>query len=280
MRKISMRVGTKYEMQRGPTRRPVPVTLISKTVPSGRSNYVRVRIEGGVGKGREREVPSISIHPLPGVEPVPKKSRRRSQAPPGPPAPDGWTPSPGEVVTWAQTLDLRLTVSEVDVDEGAATIEGKVFGIQETYKAPIRELHPLPPAVELVADEDVDQRLEDRLPEKVGRNGAPREPLNIEPVAEDEDIAERLVFAPKLLDFYRRRFASDASARSVESRLRTELRNAELIRKQHTGEYLRLRVKGRFDVVLERRPGPDDFKSCYVTRLTLPSKKRRVRKAA
>jgi hypothetical protein len=125
----------------------------------------------------------------------------------------------------------------------------------------------------MVPDEDAEERLEDRLPERVGQEGASQEPRQIKSAKdEEEDLVERLTFAPNLLNFYRRRFASDVSLEEAERRLRAELKGAKLVRKRHTGEYLRFRVKRRFDVVLDRRPGPEDFKSCYVTKLTLPQR--------
>lgn len=282
MRRKDMCVGGQYEMQRGPTRRPVPVTLMDKRVPSERNNYVLVRIDGGLNKGSKREVPSASIHPLPGTEPArPKKARQQRHRSPIQDVPEGWTPSSGEVVTWTQTLDLRLRVSRVDAKRGIATVAGKVFGMRETYEAPISELRPLAPTLEVVPDEDVEECLGDRLPEKVGQEGISERPPQIDSAKEEEeDLLERLIFAPNLLNFYRRRFASDVSLKEAERRLRVELKEAKLVRKRHTGEYLRFRVKGRFDVVLDHRPGPEDFKSCYVTKLRLPRKKRRTRKAA
>jgi hypothetical protein len=105
MRKNLMRVGQQYIMQRGPTRRPLEVTMLAKDVPSGMGNRVMVRIE----EGKEVEAPSSSISPLPGSEPVKPPPKRRPEPEPVQEAPPGWKPKKDEQVTWEQTLSIPLT---------------------------------------------------------------------------------------------------------------------------------------------------------------------------
>jgi hypothetical protein len=175
-----------------------------------------------------------------------------------------------------------LRVLAVDVERGVAKVGGKeVFGVEEEYDAVIAELCPYKPTREIVDDRDVEARLGDRLPMKLDATGEPlrHKPPRLESAESEESIVERLAFGERCLSFYRRRFAKGATAEQAEDRLRAELRGAEMIRKRHTREYLRLRVPERFDVVLYRRPVQDDFQSCLVTGLQLPVSGRQ-RKAA
>jgi hypothetical protein len=145
MRKNLMRVGQQYIMQRGPTRRPLEVTILAKDVPSGMGNRVMVRIEEGTGKGKEVEAPSSSISPLPGSKSVKPPPKRHPEPEPVQEAPLGWKPKKGEQVTWEQTLAIPLTVIEIDLGTGIAVVEGKVFGGVNRYEVPISQLCPIRP---------------------------------------------------------------------------------------------------------------------------------------
>jgi hypothetical protein len=277
MRADEMRTGQEYEMQRGETRRKRRVTLLAKDTPSGRSRYVLVRIKDGISAGKEKEVPSQSIHQLPGTKSTTgRMTRKRTTTMPRTEAPPGWVPVPGEVVTWTQTLSLPLTVLEVDTERGVALVKGEeIFGMEEQYEALVSELCPYSQKPQLVVfDSDIEERLGDRLPQKLGAKSEPLKPKSsqAEIIERDEDIVERLVFSPQCIAFYRRCFAKGTTEKRAEERLRNELHMAEKIRKAHTREYLRFRIPGRFDVVLNKRPVQGDFTSCYVAGLQLPAK--------
>jgi len=282
MRKSDMEIGKQYIMQRGPTRKPRKVTLLDKSAPSGGSHWVLVRIEEGVGAKREIEAPSASIQPLPGEE-LPKRSKKRRGAPKRPlQAPSGWVPAPGEAVAWTQTLGTRSTVLTVDPARGIARIKGKVMGMLEEFDAPIAELSPYFRELSSVPEEELEDRLDGSLPEKLRAQGSEVGSMP-EPVEEaGEDLVDRLTFSPSCIDFYRRRFARGVSREKAASRLREELRAAKKMRKRHTGEYLRLRVVGRFDAVLKQSPSLGGFQALYVEGLQLPArpKRKKRRKAA
>jgi hypothetical protein len=78
-----------------------------------------------------------------------------------------------------------------------------------------------------------------------------------------EGFVARLIFSPEALERYRRRFVKSASPAEAHRRLYQELyRRGKLFRRPFrapgsTKEYLRIRVKGRFDVVLRQRPEED-----------------------
>lgn len=277
MRKNEMRIGQEYTMQRGPTKRPLRVTLLAKDVPSAMNNRVTVRIEEGVGMGKESEAPSVSLSPLPGDELAQPKPRKRPEPAPVYEAPIGWKPRKGEQVTWTQTQAIPMTVVAVYTGKGLAVIEGKVFGMLECYEAPISQLCPTRPKFTLVnqlptrsraSTSSPAPRIENQEPEKAGL------PL----IVRDEDILDRLTFDPKAIVYYRNRFAKGMGLQGAEAKLRVELGEAEQKRK-HPGQYLTLIVPGKFEVPLKKRPTSDDPESCYVRGITVLNRAKK-RKAA
>jgi hypothetical protein len=127
-----MQIGQQYEMQRGPTYRTRRVTLLDKNAPSGRSHWVLVRIEDGISAEKIKEVPSQSLHHLPGAEP-PQRRKARKPKRPERQVPRGWMPERGEAVAWTQTLGSRCTVLSVDPRRGVARIEGVVMGVTKDW---------------------------------------------------------------------------------------------------------------------------------------------------
>jgi len=129
MRKTQMRAGEQYEMQRGPTTRPRVVTLLGLDVPSGNSHRVLVRIDEGIGKGREIEAPSQSIFSLPkhDVERGPTPTPRHE--PSFAVAPIGWRPMEGKLVEWSRVGGGRFRVLGVDGFRRIARIKGEVLGV-------------------------------------------------------------------------------------------------------------------------------------------------------
>lgn len=250
-----MRIDQQYEMQRGPTRGKRRVTLLAKDAPSGRSNWVLVRLEDGVGKGKVIEAPSASLHSLQRAKHV---LTRESKSPGrgGPPA--GWTPIPGEAVTWTQTLGSRFTVLEADTAKGVAKIEGVLLGVTEQFDALVSELSPFEQHIEVVSDSELEMRLGSRLPKQLPvRSGAQEQKSSAEiERGANFELVSRLVFTPDCIDAYRWRFAPRVGRDEAERRLRHELEyDAERVRST-TKEYVRLQVSGRFEVPLRKRPAP------------------------
>lgn len=267
MRKNEMRIGQQYVMQRGPTRNPHKVTLLAKDVP-GASHRVMVRIEEGISKGKERDVPSASLSPLPGSEPVKPKPKKRPEPEPVQEAPPGWKPKKDEQVTWEQTLTIPMTVLEVREEDGVAVIKGKVFGGVNRYEAPISQLCPLRPKFTPV----------DQLPVQRGKSSSspasstgtpPPNPFASKPLLlEDDELIDRLSFAPGLIAFYRNNFAKRRGLADAEAQLRRELGGAEAKRK-NSRHYLTLTVPGKYEIVLWKRPRSDRPESCYVRGISL-----------
>jgi hypothetical protein len=275
MRKKEMRIGQEYTMQRGPTKRPLRVTLLAKDVPSAMNNRVMVRIEEGVSRGKEREAPSVSLSRL-GGELANPKPMKRPEPTPVREAPIGWKPEVGRQVTWTQTQAIPMTVIAVEAGKGLAVIEGKVFGMRELYEAPISQLCPTKPKLTLI----------DQLPTRPQAPTSPPAPRIETPDPEkaglplivgDEGLLDRLTFDPKVIVYYRNRFAKSMSLQKAEAKLRAELGRAEQKRK-HPGQYLTFIVPGKFEIPLKKRPTSDDPDSCYVRGITVlnRAKKRRA----
>jgi hypothetical protein len=270
MRKNEMRVGEQYIMQRGPTKRPLKVRLLAKDVPSAMGNRVMVKIEEGVGTGKEREAPSSSISALPGSQPVKPPPKRRPEPEPMQKVPPGWEPKKDEQVTWSQTLAIPMTVLELDLGTGVAVVEGYVFGGMNRYEAPISQLCPIQPKYTPVDELPVERR------ESPTSSGAtPPSGYDVKPL-EDEELIDRLTFAPELIAFYRSKFAKRKGLAEAEAQLRRELEAAEVKRKNRH-QYLTLTVPGKYEVVLPRRPRSDRPASCYVRGIDVLS---RAKKAA
>jgi hypothetical protein len=276
MRKTEMRI-QEYVMQRGPTRRPLRVTLLAKDVPSAMNNRVMVRIEEGVGMGKEREAPLVSLSSLQGGELAKPNLRKRPEPAPVHEAPIGWKPMKGGQVTWTQTQAIPMTVVAVDAGKALAVIEGKVFGMIERYEAPISHLCSIKPRFTPVdqlptqsrtSTSSPVSRIETVEPEKAGL------PL----IFRDEEILDRLTFDPKAIVYYRNRFARGMGLQRAEAKLRAALGQAKQ-RRKHPGQYLTLIVPGKFEVPLKKRPTSDDPDSCYVRGITVLNRAKK-RKAA
>lgn len=272
MRKSQMRAGEQYEMQRGPTKRPRVVTLLGFEVPSGNSHRVLVRIDEGIGKGREIEAPSQSIFSLQKHDVEPSPTPASELDPSFAAAPIGWKPVEGRLVGWSRVGGGRFRVLRVDGFRRIAQIKGEVLGVVEEYDVPFTELAPFREPRLSVVEDDLQERLTDRLP-SIPPTAEPDEASSptLTQVDDHRDWINELLFSPKCLRFYRRRFARGASLTEAEERLRQELRGATKVRlRRRKDEYLRLRVPGRFDAILKESPTAGSENAGYIDGLRLP----------
>jgi hypothetical protein len=189
-------------------------------------------------------------------------------------APDDWDPTPGEAVTWSQTGEIRLEVMTYDSGAKVAVVRGRIFGVMEEYKAPRIEVAPVARQLESVDEEK--GRAEHPYEEEVLDTSEPREPAGVVSV-EHDGLIDRLTFSPGCIKLYRRRFAKGASMSEAGRRLRSELRKAEMVRPRATGDYLRFRRRGRFDVILKKRPVVEDPSTTYISSLYLPPDRGRTK---
>lgn len=244
---------------------------------------VRVQFESGVKKGEISVVPSVRI-----LEPV------RPELAPDPPAhrhrprlvAPSREPDVGDDVTWAPSGALQWHVQAIDRN-GAARIRTELFEQDTVRTVPLAELRVAPlepretggtPLLSLLSEEQVTpveqtvQRVPDSPPTSDADVSGPRRPVDA--------FLDDLLFTAECLAFYRRRFAPTVPSRSVAEHLRDELReHGHLVRVRPANEeYIRIRVAGRFDVVLPERP--EYGQTLTVRSLRLPKRSRQRRAPA
>lgn len=259
MRQKDLSPGGVYVMQRGPTRRALTVTLLDAPAPSGIRGRVMVRVEDGVGMGREIEAPTASFYPLheeeveatdAAYEPV--ESRHR-------PPPADWLPRCGESVTWSKTGGIIFEIRRL-TREGAL-IAGELLSMKKEYEVPFAELSPAehrPLAI-------VRSHEEEPPIEPVSEEPDDEPPPALSVIEPDEDWVEALIFSPKCIDLYRRTFARNKRPAAAEAKLRRELQKAKKIRPKKRGSaYLYLRVSRRFDIVIKESPTHGSADALYV----------------
>jgi hypothetical protein len=266
-----MVIGDEYALTR---RRDYLRATVLETDPEvcGRG-WVRVRLEGGISAGEETRVSSRRIFarweeredPPPRRVPNPRPVVVR-----GP-----WPPEPGKPIFWHKTGEIRWMVEKVDRRNRMATITGELVGQRQRHTLSWVELRQF--EARIASDSGAESDHKRVGPELARLEAVDREPEP--PVRKRERLAEveaaievagplecfvaRLVFSPEALERYRRRFVKSASLAEAHRRLYEELyRRGKLFRRSFRApgaskEYLRIRVKGRFDVVLRERPDED-----------------------
>jgi hypothetical protein len=259
MRQKDLEPGQPYVMQRGPTRRPLTVTLLDAPAPSGVRGRVIVRVEDGVGKGREIEAPTASLYPLYEEETEPAEAPNKPTESRHRPAPTDWLPRCGESVTWSKTGGIIFEVRQL-TREGAL-IAGELLGMKEEYRVPFAELSPAEARPLTIVQAPAREWPIESPPEEPDE-GTPPVLSVIDP---DDDWVEALIFSPQCIALYRKAFAKHKSIAAAEAKLRRELGSAKKIRPKRRGTaYLYLRVRGRFDIVIKESPTRGTADALYV----------------
>lgn len=261
MRQKDLRPGEVYLLQRDPTRRALTVTLLDAPAPSGIRGRVMVRVEDGVGKGREIEAPTASLYPLyeekeEEVEVADTayshvESRHR-------PAPEDWLPRCSESVTWSKTGGIVFEIKRL-TPEGAL-IAGELLGMKKEYEVPFGELSPVETRPLTIVRHHGEEPIE-----PVSEEPDDEPPPALSVIEQDDDWVEALIFSVKCVDLYRRTFARNKRPAAAEAKLRRELKKAKKIRPKKRGAaYLYLRVRGRFDVVITESPTRGSADALYI----------------
>jgi hypothetical protein len=86
-----------------------------------------------------------------------------------------------------------------------------------------------------------------------------------------DTFMERLIFTPRCLAEAKKRLGLHQG--DPAEQLREEVRRDGVLVKRSHGEYIRVRVPKRFDIVLTKRPGGDEL--VYIDRLRYPAPKKR-----
>jgi hypothetical protein len=252
------------------------VVTVLDTPPELRSRArVRVRYEDGVLTGTEKDVATRSIvaaltGPAAGLVQQPTVATSR------PPVRILRDPEVGDDVEWTQsgTAIWKLVRLEAQI----ATIKTVLMGTPQTAQAPVSEL--------VLAQEQPREQvghlagLSDTRDAR--RAPAPTVPASsllapIKPRRELDQLLDDVLFTQRCVEQYTRRSGGGPGGLDALDRLRSELRlRGYLIDppQGHGNEYRRIRVDGRFDVILRQRPTPEQ--PITIDTLYFPAARNRV----
>ncbi|MGZ4218688.1 MAG: hypothetical protein ACXVH1_24130 [Solirubrobacteraceae bacterium] len=246
MRAVDMEPGRDYRLTGDRER---VVTVLDTPADVRRRARVLVRFVNGVKAGEVVELPSRRIAapvdgPAPSTPPVRRPRIVRFER----------APLVGEEVHWKQTGEIVWKVDSIDGD--AAVMTGELFGKATTKTVPLGELEVRPVMI---------TPAEPLLPPR--RTGVPRTRADREagrdevapdrPRRELDQFLDDIIFSPRCLDAYSRRFAPGVRGAAINDRLRDEIRHrGYVVRRgdQGAGEFARIRVDRRFDIVLHEQP--------------------------
>jgi hypothetical protein len=271
MRAEDMTVGESYALK-GPRR--VKVTYLQTPPQIRAQRRVTVRFETGVPAGRVVNIPTVRIEgPWDRqATPVTKPAARRARGPLTVERPVRM----GDTVVLAETGELAWTVAAVDEPTGNATVETEIFSQPRSQTVPVDSLQVLAPEPPPRRDLSEPRQEPRKATGAVADNGEDAVALlqPVTPRRELDELMDDILFTPACLDQYTRRLGS-CKPRVANDRLRAEVRQAGFILRDGlaAGEFARIRVRGRFDIVLPHRPSPDAL--VYVDRLRLAAPKGR-----
>ena len=247
--------------------RRIKVTVLETPPELRRKARVRVRFESGVKAGEVADVPSRRI-----ASPWGESKTRQQKTPRQSLALIERTPEVGDEVAWSgDRRTWRWTVDELNEKEGQATISTVMVEQKTTQTVPLDQLEvrleepPSAPPFEAVLNE----LSRDGQPEDSGDSTAA---LDAEAwVAENlrpekprravDTMLDGILFSPGCLSAYRRRYALHLSGTALSEHLIDTIRGKGSVifpESPETREYARIRVPGRFDVVLNSSPTGDE----------------------
>jgi hypothetical protein len=271
MRWQDMTPGEAYLLATDPS---IKVTVLDTPDELRGRARVLVRFETGVTAGRVTDIPSRSIGAPWDRSRAPKRppSKRRQVATPAPSRPA----RVGDSVTLADTGELLWTVKAIDEAQGTATIHTVIFDRPDIRTVELARLQVrLDPSRARARRPATSPR--DEPPVDAAAEAAER----LRPIAprrELDEIMDDVLFSDRCLKAYNRRLGAGQRGPAVE-RLRAEVRRRGYLlydTQPHAGEYARVRVDGRFDIVLARKPTPDA--PVTIDALYFPARKRARRR--
>jgi hypothetical protein len=272
MRADDMTVGEAYALN-GPRR--IKVTLLPTPPDVRAQRKVRLRFETGVTAGRVSDLPSRRIAaPWTGTAPAKPNSPR--------PRETVLTltrrPRAGDTVVLPEKGDLDWTVDDVDEDD-QARLSTEIYGRPQTRSVPVDEAEVrvrLRAHSEAVSAQSGAERREVGVGREVAGDGeAAAERLRpVTPRRELDELMDDVLFTEACLKDYDRRLGSNDRGSSSD-RLREEVRHSGFILREDLGprEYARIRVLGRFDIVLADPPTAGE--PVTITGLHVPKSARR-----
>lgn len=267
MRSQDIQVGHAYALARNDR---VKVTALTR-LPNGK---VLVRFETGVKAGETGTVMSRSLARPWGTEPprrpfAPSAALLRALAQIDDEDHDERAFEVGDVVQLAgSTTPLEWTIVAIESD-GRATVRTQIFEQEHTRAVPVACLERCSRPQLRVAFDARDLQ----LGESVGPPAISDEELrdNLRPIAPEREldaIMDNVFFSSASLSSYRRRYAREVSGSDLSERLRDEIKRRGFLLRDRSGEYGRIRVLHRFDIVLTERPSPE--RPAMIERMEFP----------
>lgn len=270
-----MKIGHAYQLVGRGYRK---VTVL-ETPPEVRSKArVRIRFENGVKAGNVTDLPSRRIARPWRDEPAQERDEQPGIGSEAPPLSIERPARSGDTVKLLDD-DSGLLWTVEAIRGQMASLRTEIFGRPSARQVAVASLQvhhePARPQVIRLLDND-DSDTGDRLDEE--RWAA----LNLRPERPQRDldrILNQLVFSQACLGIYRRRLAPHLKGSAVAEGLREEIRRKGFLMQGEEvpgPEYARLRVWGRFDIVLKALPIKDE--AIMIDRLQFPVRRKKSTK--
>jgi hypothetical protein len=278
-----MKVGRSYALESDRPSGRAKVQLLAKEHP--RPGRVQIEFLDGIPKGRRVSVSTRRIlHEWEKEKPKPRPRRPNKQEPP--------PLAVGVSVEWAETGPITWKVTKLDEKRGLATLKGEIFGSRHEREAPLDAIQTISDG----PDPERDRQAREAVKKAIGEVEAPKRTSErakakevVEPALPDDAklrLIEQLVFSPELLQAYAKRYARKNERGSGEEQLRRELRRrGKLFRlkpwskRRKKNEYIRVRVPGRYEIVVPESPS-EDTATGYVTEIVGLRRRRKGRPKA
>jgi hypothetical protein len=268
VRFADLQVGTSYLLKYPEGR----VATVLETSPEAqRKGLVTIRYENGLATGKVRDI---------GCNRVARPARGREPEKPA----QHWELGCeallidrdlviGDEVTWRQSSEWIWTVEAINEDGATADITTTLFESPRAATALIHELRLVQRPSDSFPDGRSDSRqCEPPLPTENDQLASIRDKLApVKPRRQLDELMDGIVFTNACADQYRRRFAPRLDLPAAHERLREEIRRDGYFTAPARSEFRRIRIPGRFEVVIHTRPSNEDV--VKVQRLSFPQSK-------
>ena len=259
------------------TGRPrLKVTVLDTPAEVRAKARVRVRFETGVAAGRVLDIPSQRVAEPWDSSRVQKPAPQRGRQQAVPVLLLSREARVGDTVTLEETGDLLWTVDAVDDERSTATISTVIFERPDSRTVARDRLQ-----VRGKPSQRVSRRSTERPSSRPSFDAEDAAVERLRPIAprrELDELMDDVLFTRACLRDYDRRLGAGRRGPAVE-RLREEVRRSGYLlrgRQLPGNEYARVRIDGRFDIVLARKPTPEE--PLTITGLYFPARNKTRRR--
>lgn len=257
VRSKDLKPGSKYRLARDRDR----IVRYLETPPEVRS-HARVRVEfvNGILAGRITDIPTRRI-----LEPlVPDPPRAPKAAPKPITIHSDRTPVVGDEVIWKATGEIVWRVESIH--GASATLTGELLSRPRRETAKLQDLEVRP---DVIHPTQTSTLTSTESPPTV-MTPTVKSIAPIKPQRQLDEVMDSIMFDQRALRAYQKRFERSAKTSEIEGKLRAEIRGRGYLEFEEIPEreWSRIRVERRFDIVLARKPSPDD--PLWIDRLAFP----------